>query len=101
MKRETIRKMLKNYKHVTYTRHAELRCNVRGIDKSLVEKHLLNPNKLIHVKQEGELKYKVYFELSHARTLMVVIALGEKIKVITPKIIINKMQKGMWSKWKE
>ena len=47
------------------------------------------------------MKYKLYFELSHARTLMVVVALGEKIKVITPKIIINKMQKGMWSKWKK
>lgn len=93
--------MLRNYNEVSYTDHAKKRCNVRSLPRKMIDENLLNPNKLINVKQEGELKYKLYFELSHARTLMVIVSLHEKIKVITAKIIINKMQKGMWSKWKE
>lgn len=99
MKRENIRKMLRNYSEVSYTKHAEIRCIARSIPSKIIEENLLNPGNLIHAKQEGELKYKLYFSISHARTLMVIVSLQETIKVITAKIIINKMQKGLWSRW--
>jgi len=105
MKRESIRGLLRNYNEVMFTDKAILRCRQRGIDKESVTGHLLNPKSLIHCKEEesqqsGEHKYMLWFRLSHARTLAVRVTINEKIKVITAYIIINKIQRGMWSRWK-
>jgi len=54
MRRETIRKLLRNYKNVVFTKKAEIRCVQRGIDKKLVEDNVLNPRPLIYVIDEGQ-----------------------------------------------
>lgn len=104
MRRETIRKLLRNYKNVVFTKKAEIRCVQRGIDKKLVEDNVLNPRSLIYVIDEGqpttyEHKYKLGFRLSNARTLIVRITINKRIKIITSYIILNKVQKGLWLRW--
>lgn len=101
MKRESVRKLLRNYDTIEFTKHAEIQCKQRDISKKEVEYNIINPKNLIEVKVEGELKYKLYFKVSNARTLVVRVVLCQSIKVITTYIIINKLQKSTWLKWKK
>lgn len=108
MRIEEIRKWLKKYKEtdIYFTRKAEIRCNQRRIDKETVKNNLLSPKNLIHKIEEGEAgeneyKFRIAFKISNARTLVIRLTLNERIKIITVYEILNKIQKGMWLRWKK
>jgi len=108
MRKSDVYKWLKRYSEdkIYFTKKAKIRCRQRKIPEKLIRDNLLSPIKMIHVKEEdqpnpNEYKFKLYFKISNVQTLCVRLTLNEKIKIITTYIIINKLQKGMWLKWKK
>jgi len=108
MKKNDMRRWLKKYspEDIEFTQHAKIRCSQRRISVDLLEDNLLNPKNLIFIKEEGnpghnKYKFKLYFKLSNARTLCIRVIINKSLKVITSYIIVNKIQKGLWLKWKK
>ena len=69
----------------------EIRLLQRNIEKKIVEENLLNPEKLIDFTEENQnqqsrTKYKLIFELSNNRNLILIVAFGRNIIVITALI---------------
>ena len=97
------KRLLEKIKKVKYSRHAEIRCEQRNIDKKLIEDNILNPKKLIKVIQQPairpEIKLKLYFTLSRERTLIIVVTVKKgSLYIITAVIRIRKWQEGI-EKW--
>ena len=97
------RRLLRKIKEIKYSKHAEIRCKQRNIDKNLIKEHILNPDKLVKIVHQpalkGEIKLKLYFELSNARTLIIVSLIErESLYIITSVIRIRKWQEGI-EKW--
>ncbi|MFQ5648188.1 MAG: hypothetical protein ACE5FW_03040 [Candidatus Aenigmatarchaeota archaeon] len=107
MRRKEFKARLKKCTDVTHSRHVIEDKYERGIVKRKnVENNLKNPERLIRFREEesiksGTFKYKVWFALSRAKVLGVVVELNDKTHVITAWEIINKWQKKVWSIWKK
>ncbi|MFZ3077417.1 MAG: DUF4258 domain-containing protein [Candidatus Aenigmatarchaeota archaeon] len=85
---------LKEYKpeDIIFSHHAEIRLLQRNIPRKIMEDSITNPVNLIDfIEEEPERqKYRLIFELSHNRNLIVVAALGARISVITALIRYRK-----------
>jgi len=97
------KRLLKKIKEIKYSKHAEIRCEQRNIDKKLIEGHISSPENLVKVVQQpalkGEIKLKLYFDVSNERTLIIVTLLKEEsLYIITSVIRIRKWQEGI-EKW--
>ncbi len=93
MKVKEFKKKLKKYKKkdIIITDHAELRAMFRNIDLEEVKQNILNPEKLIFVKEQkakkiNEKKYECYFAYSDNYCHKYVLTLNSKIIIVT---IIN------------
>ncbi len=94
---EEIKKRLKEYKpeDIVLTHHTEIRLLQRNIERRIVEENILNPEKLIDVidenqNQQSGIKYKLIFELSKNRNLVLIVAFDKNIIIITALIRYRK-----------
>ncbi len=105
MKRQNLREWLKSFGEdkIIISSHVAQDRAYRGIKEEVIRQNLMNPKNLIRATEQeslnpSEFKYKLWFRLSRARTLGLIITLNERIKVKTAYEIVNKWQKRMW--WK-
>ena len=87
---EELKKKLKSYKkeQIVFTPHVKLKLMGREINEEIVCVHLLNPTRLIDFEEQKskrlcERKYKLIFELSGTRYLVIVATVNKYINVIT------------------
>jgi len=89
-----------------FTKHAELQMMIREDTKERVTKQILNPTNLIDFEKQPENKYKLIFNISNSKTMVLPIIFERKgLKVITyimryrswKKIV----EKGYGKKWKK
>jgi hypothetical protein len=97
MNLEEMKKKLKTYteEQIILKEHTLIRCFQREITRELISTNLLNPEKLIDIIEEvsrysGEKKFKLIFELSRNKSLIVIITVNKKLNIITSVIRYRK-----------
>lgn len=94
MNLKEIKRKLKEYKQedIILTHHTEIRLLQRNIERKIVEENILYPEKLIDFTEEdaGKQKYKLVFELSKNRNLILIAAFGRSMVIITALIRYRK-----------
>lgn len=98
-----MKRKLKKYAtdDIIFSDHVLLRCKQRKISKKMIITNIKNPKKLIclHVQvlSNRESKYKLIFEISNSRYLVVVVTIDGHIGVVTTWIMIKKWEKRVRS----
>jgi len=98
MKLNDFKTKLSQYKKsdIIITHHAELQAFVREVDLEEVKENILNPTKLVHVKnQKVNEKYDCYFAYSKHLYHRYVISLNRKIIIVTIIKINRDWQKAI------
>ncbi len=97
---EVLKGKLRSYRkeQVVLTPHVMLKLLEREINKEMIVAHLLNPNKLIDFEEQRskhskEKKYKLIFELSSTRYLIIVATINKYINVVTVFIRYRKWRR--------
>ncbi len=80
-----------NKKDIIFTIHAEIRALGRGIDLEEVKENIVNPKRLVYVREQesskpSEEKYECYFSYSKIYCHKYILTLNRKVIIIT---IIN------------
>lgn len=81
---------LKQYKEseIKITKHAELQAFVRGVDLDKVKENIMNPQKLVYIKEQeaqkqGEKKFDCYFSYSKNLYHRYVLTTNGKVLIVT------------------
>ena len=97
MNLEDIKAKLRNYteEQVVLNDHSLIKCFQREITKDMILDNLLNPERLIDMieqepKYAGERKFKLVFELSRNKNLVLVVATNKKLNIVTAIIRYRK-----------
>jgi len=90
MELSELKEKLKKYKkeEILITRHAELQAFTRDIDLEEVKDNIINPKKLVYVKEQefkktGEEKYDCYFAYSKHLCHRYILILNRKVLIVT------------------
>ena len=93
---------LQKYKReeIILTEHAELQAFVRKIDIEEVKENIINPNRLVHIKQQisknkNEEKYDCYFAYSKHLYHRYILTINGKIIIVTIIKINRDWQKAI------
>jgi len=99
MSLQKMKEKLKKYRkeNILLSSHVLKRCVQRKISPKTIVESILRPSGLTEVIEEliskTESKYKLVFQLSNARNLALIVAMNDRIEVITAWIMINKWEK--------
>ncbi len=102
MKMSEIKNKLKKYNvdEIIFSKHVLIRCKQRNIDQKLIVDNIMNPGKMLEFQEflsTNEHKYKLIFQISNARCLVVVITTNDHIEIITAWFSINKWERRIRS----
>ena len=102
MNLEELKNKLRKYKKedIIITKHAELQAFVREVDLEEVKENIINPVKLVYVKEqeserEDEKKYDCYFAYSRHLYHRYVLTINRKIIIVTIIKINRDWQKAI------
>src|SRR4030042_5266336 len=87
---------LRGYKkeEIIITNHAEIQAYVREVSLEEVKENIINPTKLVHVKQDEE-KYDCYFAYSKHLYHRYILTMNNKIIIVTIIKINRDWQKAI------